>query len=195
MKIVEARLPDSITEVKGIFLEGADEETKTYSYRKIPQEYKDFMTGKFSNPDNPLEAVFIVSDNGFENLQDVDGICWQLTAFPILYIDTIIINPTTETRLIYDVISDLIIEEAICKQAKTLRVGMKKSSKITDVLLNDERYIWMGEDDEYSFFEVDVEKEEADIEEGERGMKNKSVPFLKWMLKKTRQTFRKEKDI
>ena len=163
-EVVFVKLSNSFNEVNGIFVEGAGDKFKIYSCSKIPQEYKDFMTGEFSDLNSTLEAIFIVSDNKFENLKDIDDICWRLTVSPILYIDTIIINSITETELVYDVISDLIIEDAIQKHAKTLRIGMKESSKIADVLLDDKRYIWVGADNEYHFFEVDIEKQEANIE-------------------------------
>jgi len=98
-----------------------------YSFREITEnEYNALITNDILSTECSLEAAFCVSENPFEGAEKVK---WS-KAEKIIYADRVVINKAIATDVIYDVVADMIVEDAIAKEVDTLRIKIEKNSLV-----------------------------------------------------------------
>lgn len=140
----------------GIYCNGSRDGYRSYTFEEIKSiDYLDFMNGR----SDTIQAVFRISDENFGNGK---GAKWELKQPPALYIDSIKINSSVNDVVIYDVVSDMIVECALSKQAKVVRVKVEKTSIIGFVICKN-GYQQVGKDEKYLYIEVDAAKYSEDI--------------------------------
>ena len=96
----------------------------SFSFRAITKDdYEVVLQGKKPSPGGYPEAAFYVSDTPFEG---TDNVVWQLSGRCILWADSVIINQEMVTAVTPDVVSDMIVEDAIGKNVDVLRIKIEK---------------------------------------------------------------------
>lgn len=130
----------------------------SFSFRAITKDdYEVVLQGKEQSPDCYPEAAFCVSDTPFEG---ADNVAWQLSGRRILYADKVIINQEMATAVTPDVVSDMIVEDAIGKNVDVLRIKIEKHSPVA-VSLQESGIPVVVFDNDYTFFELNVPEEAA----------------------------------
>lgn len=137
----------------GIYCNGSKDGYRSYTFEEIKSiDYIDFINDRSGT----LEAVFRISDENFGT-----GIKWGLKQPAVVYVDSIQINSSTKDVVIYDVVSDMIVECALSKQAKVVRVKVEKTSIIGYVVCKN-GYQQVEKNGEYLYMEVDAAKYRED---------------------------------
>ena len=144
-----------MNEIIGIFREEQDGKYASFSFRTITEaDYQVVAKGKSCLASYP-EAAFMVSYTPFVGSEKIK---WQLNNREIIYTDRIVINIAMSTKIIYDVVSDMMVENAIIKEVDVLRIKIEKQSQTSISLLESGMQI-VDTDDDYAFFEIDINKE------------------------------------
>ena len=130
----------------------------SFSFRAITKDdYEVVLQGEKQSPDCYPEAAFYVSDTPFEG---ADNVVWQLSGRRILYADSVIINQEMATAVTPDVVSDMIVEDAIGNNVDVLRIKIEKHSPVS-VSLQESSIPVVISDNDYTFFELNVPEEAA----------------------------------
>lgn len=130
----------------------------SFSFRAITKDdYEVVLQGKKQSPDCYPEAAFCVSDTPFEG---ADNVVWQLSGRRILYAGSVIINQEMATEVTPDVVSDMIVEDAIGRNVDVLRIKIEKHSPVS-VSLQESSIPVVISDNDYTFFELNVPEEAA----------------------------------
>lgn len=166
-------------DIIGVYLDRVNKKKRTYSFRKIDQQdYVDYIAKGHSMAQPSLEAIFIASYNDIEDAENID---WYYEDLPIIYIETIIINSNMRS-ITYDVVSDMIVEYAIEKRAKTLRLKLCKHSIIARKL-EECGFLIPFENNNFCFFEENIEEQDI-IRQKEQCKKEGHFRFFKQLIKK-----------
>jgi len=144
-----------MTEIVGVFREKSDGKYSVFSFRTITNEDYDVVTKGEPCSDCCPVAAFWASTTPFE---EAEKIKWQLTQGKIIYADRVIINAAMATEIIHDVVSDMVVEDAIGREVDVLRIKIERQSPISMSLQECDMQI-IEMDSEYIFFEIDVPKE------------------------------------
>ena len=121
-----------------------------YAFEEIKAvDYIDFIDGR----SDTIEAVFRISNEDFGTRKSIK---WALKQKPVLYVDAIKIKPPIGNSVVYDVVGDMIVECAMSKYAKVVRVKIEKDSVVGDVIQKN-GYILVCKDTDYKYLEVDAE--------------------------------------
>lgn len=130
----------------------------SFSFRAITKDdYEVVLQGKKQSPDCYPEAAFCVSDTPFEG---ADNVVWQLSGRRILYAGSVIINQEMATEVTPDVVSDMIVEDAIGRNVDVLRIKIEKHSPVS-VSLQESSIPVVISNNDYTFFELNVPEEAA----------------------------------
>lgn len=125
-----------------------------YFYRTISKsEYRRFSRGETINN---LEAAFVISDKKFAGVEKQQ---WKLEDTDTLYADRIKISELA-SKAIYNAIYDFLVINTNERGAKNLRVKIETDALLTTVLLMEESFLFVGQEDGFSFFEINVENYE-----------------------------------
>lgn len=128
-----------------------------YTFRAISDgDYETVVEGEPACPDCFPEAAFIVSKTPFEG---ADKIKWQLKG-QTQYANRVVINDEMATEITPDVVSDMIVEDAIMKEVEVLRIKIEKYSAVSTSLQESNMPVVMSDND-YTYFEIDIPKEAA----------------------------------
>ena len=138
------------TELMKVYYEGHENGCRVYTFNKIDD--KDFMDFINGDSDKALEAIFKTSDEEFE----CKNVKWGLNSKSILYVDRIVINVAADNQIIYDAVSDMIVEDAVAKHMNVVRVKVDRES-IIGYVLQKNGYNVVGFDDNYKYLEIDVQ--------------------------------------
>jgi hypothetical protein len=142
-----------INEIIGVF---GEKEERSYSYSFSPITDDDYQTVVKNEPVNSglfPEAAFIVSSSPFEGADQIE---WEHTDGQICYVDRVVINESIASKIISDVVTDMIVEDAIGREVDLLRIKIGKQSAVYTSLPECEMQQIAGMDNEYVYFEVDV---------------------------------------
>jgi len=138
----------------GIFREICEEDGMlSYSFWNITdEEYNTIISEKPVSSGCFPEAAFQVSSFPFTGAEHVE---WQITDGQIIYVDGVVINDVTASQVILDVVSDMIVEDAIKRKVDVLRIKIEKQSLVSTSLQECSVEI-IKSDADYVYFEVDI---------------------------------------
>ena len=100
--------------------------------------------------------IFVISDKKFAGVEKQQ---WKLEKTDTLYVDRIKISKLA-SKAIYYAIYDFLVINTNERGAKNLRVKIETDALLTTVLLMEESYLFVGQEDGFSFFEINVENYE-----------------------------------
>ena len=148
--------------IVGVFRETDENGIYSYSFRNITEEeYHVVEKGEPASSDCYPEAAFWVSTAPFAGAEKKK---WQQHIHgQIIYADRVAINVAMATEVTHDVVSDMIVEDAIVKDVDVVRIKIEKQSPVATSLQECNHQI-VGMDDNYIYFETDIHRE-ADLRE------------------------------
>ena len=147
-----------MNEIVGVFREGQEGKHVIYSFKTIVNEENHVVSkGEPACSACCPEAVFRVSAAPFV---EAEKIKWQLNHGQIIYADRITLNEEIATEITPDVVSDMLVEDAILREVDVLRIKIEKQCPVSISLQECDMQI-VGIDDNYDYFEIDVPKEAA----------------------------------
>ena len=161
-------------DIVGVFRDAEGIEEYTYSFRKITEEeYRVVEKGEAASSDcyrvlsfvpqdtrtqyKYPEAAFWVSAAPFAGAEKIK---WQRNHGQIVYADRVVINPAMATSVTHDVVSDMIVEDAIGREVEALRIKIEKQSLVATSMQECNLQI-VDTDNDYFYFEVDIPDEAA----------------------------------
>ena len=144
--------------IVGVFRDSDGNGVYSYSFRNITnEEYCAVTKGEPASSDCCPEAAFWVSTAPFAGAGKIE---WQHAQGQIVYVDRLAINQAMATKVTHDVVSDMILEDAIGKEVDVVRIKVEKQSLVATSLQECNLQI-VEIDNDYVYFEADISDEAA----------------------------------